>query len=192
MATFLTVLWWIFLVLYLSCCIALITIVLLQKGKGAGFAGAFGVGPGSETIFGPSTARSLPQKLTYIAAGVFMVLALAMSTISGRVGKASAPGTVDETGSPDSVVTVDHLFGDMGAPVADDSSATEAPADATVEETAPAETTAEEAAPAEATVEEAAPADTATEEATVEEAAPAETTADEAAHAETAPQAPSE
>ena len=45
-------LWWIMLIIYIPACLGLIAMVLLQKGKGSGFAGAFGVGPGSETVFG--------------------------------------------------------------------------------------------------------------------------------------------
>ncbi|HOV31880.1 MAG TPA: preprotein translocase subunit SecG [Candidatus Hydrogenedens sp.] len=90
-----TTLWWVLLLfIYLPSCIALIIIVLLQKGKGAGFAGAFGLSPGSESVFGPKLARTLPQKLTYISAGLFMVLAIVLSTISGKVGKGSAPSLV--------------------------------------------------------------------------------------------------
>ena len=46
-------LWVLLLVLYIPSCVGLIIIVLLQKGKGTGFAGAFGIGPGSDTVFGP-------------------------------------------------------------------------------------------------------------------------------------------
>mgnify|MGYP006291347549 CR=1 FL=1 len=102
-------LWWLILLLYLPCCVALIVIVLLQKGKGVGFAGAFGVGPGSETLFGPRGARTLPQQLTYVAAGLFMILALLMSTISGKLGKGTAPEMVEEAQVYDSAA-VDALL----------------------------------------------------------------------------------
>ena len=101
-----TVLWWLILLLYLPACLGLIVIVLLQKGKGTGFAGAFGVGGGSDTVFGPRSSKSLPQKITYAAAGVFMVLALLMSTLSGRVGRSSAPSEVTE----EEVATMNALF----------------------------------------------------------------------------------
>ena len=78
----LTTLWWVILLLYIPACIGLIVIVLLQKGKGVGFAGAFGVGGGSDTIFGPRSSKSLPQKITYAAAGTFMVLAGSMTCFS--------------------------------------------------------------------------------------------------------------
>ncbi len=107
-------LWWLMVIPYILCCIGLILVVLLQKGKGVGFAGAFGVGPGSETLFGPRSAKSLPQKLTYIAAALFMVLALVMSTIAGKLGKGAAPALVDETAIMETA-TLDALFG--GEPV---------------------------------------------------------------------------
>ena len=89
-------LWYLMLFLYVPACVGLIVIVLLQKGKGVGFAGAFGVGPGSDAVFGPRGARTLPQKLTYIMAATFMVLAFGMSMVSGRLGKGMAPEKVDE------------------------------------------------------------------------------------------------
>ena len=89
-----TTLWWIMLVVYIVSCLGLIVIVLLQKGKGMGFAGAFGLGGGSETVFGPRMSQSLPVKMTYVMAGLFLVLALGMSLISHRVGQAAAPEKV--------------------------------------------------------------------------------------------------
>ncbi len=89
-------LWWLMLCLYIPACFALIIIVLLQKGKGQGLAGAFGMGGGMDTIFGPRSSKSLPQKITYAAAGVFMVLALVMSILSGKVGRPPAPELVAE------------------------------------------------------------------------------------------------
>jgi len=90
-------LWWAMLGLYIPACFALIIIVLLQKGKGQGLAGAFGMGGGMDTIFGPRSSKSLPQKITYASAGVFMTLALVMSILSGKVGRPPAPELVAET-----------------------------------------------------------------------------------------------
>jgi len=88
-------LWWIMMVLYVPCCLGLIVIVLMQKGKGVGFAGAFGMGGGGgDTVFGPRASRSLPIRLTHSMAAVFMVLALAMSMIGGKVGRGVAPEQV--------------------------------------------------------------------------------------------------
>ncbi|HIJ66376.1 MAG TPA: preprotein translocase subunit SecG [Candidatus Hydrogenedentes bacterium] len=100
-----TFLWWFMLIVYAVCCLGLIVIVLLQKGKGTGFAGAFGVGPGSDTVFGPRMSKSLPVRLTYIMAGLFLSLALVMSIIAGSVGKGAAPGKVDAAGRSGSLLS---------------------------------------------------------------------------------------
>jgi preprotein translocase subunit SecG len=89
-------LWWGLLIIYIPACIGLILIVLLQQGKGTGFAGAFGAGPGGDAIFGKSS-QSLPVKITYVAAAIFMVIAVVLSVISGKVGKGAAPDLVKES-----------------------------------------------------------------------------------------------
>ncbi len=178
----LTTLWWLILILYVPACVGLIVIVLLQKGKGVGFAGAFGVGGGSEAIFGPRSSKSLPQRITYIAAIMFMSLALVMSMLSGRVGKSAAPALVDENAKP--AQSLQGLFeGEAAAKEGEAPAATPAvPADANA--AAPA-VPAEAATPAAAPVE-AAPAATAAPA----EAAPAATSAP--AEAPAAPAAPAE
>lgn len=133
-------LWTLLLVLYVPSCIGLIVIVLLQKGKGTGFAGAFGIGAGSDTVFGPRGSRSLPAKLTTAMAIVFMTLALVMSLISGRVGKGVAPEKVesgDELGAF-GPVAYDDLLDDLGSAVTGAETAT-------TEGTAPAEEPAQDA-----------------------------------------------
>ena len=157
-------LWWLILLLYIPSCIGLIAVVLLQKGKGVGFAGAFGMGGGSEAVFGPRSARSLPQRLTYIMAGVFMLLSLVMSTISGKVGRGAAPDTVDEVEMVGSSGVIDRLFedesGDAASTAADPLAATttaapaEAPAVVTAVETAADPTPAEAPAAEDAAKEE--------------------------------------
>ena len=102
----LSTLWWMILLLYIPACFGLIIIVLLQKGKGQGLAGAFGMGGGSDTIFGPRSSKSLPQKITYASAAIFMCLALIMSILSGKVGRSAAPDLVEE--APE--VTMDAFF----------------------------------------------------------------------------------
>jgi preprotein translocase subunit SecG len=84
--------------MYVPACLGLIVIVLLQKGKGTGFAGAFGMGAGGgDTVFGPKSSQSLPVKLTYIAAAMFMIIALIMSIVAGKVGKGVAPELLEVT-----------------------------------------------------------------------------------------------
>ena len=114
-------LWGLLLLLYVPSCIGLIVIVLLQKGKGVGFAGAFGIGPGSDTVFGPRASKSLPVRMTHVMAAVFMTLALVMSLISGRLGKGIAPDKVESVGELsgiDAVLTFDELD-DLGSALTD-------------------------------------------------------------------------
>ena len=89
-------LWLVLRLLYVPTCIGLITLVLLQKGKGVGFAGAFGLGPGSDAVFGPRGSKSVPVRLTQIMFGLFIGLALIMSLVAPDVGKGKAPDLVEE------------------------------------------------------------------------------------------------
>jgi protein translocase SecG subunit len=104
------------LIVYIPCCIGLIAIVLLQKGKGVGFAGAFGIGAGSDTVFGPRMSKSLPQKLTYVMAALFMIMAFTMSLVSGRLGKGVAPDKAPEqsVNMPTDLTGLEDLGKDIG------------------------------------------------------------------------------
>ena len=166
-------LWWLMLVLYIPACFGLIIIVLLQKGKGQGLAGAFGMGGGMDTIFGPRSSKSLPQKITYASAGIFMVLALVMSILSGKVGREEAPDLVAETPA----ASMEGLFSGEGEAAQEGEAVVEGEAPAvTPVEAVPVEAApASEPAPAEAVPAEAAPVETAPVPAPAPaEAAPAE------------------
>jgi len=58
-------------------CLVLIIVVLLQSGKAADLAGAFG-GAGSQTAFGPRGAANVLSKATMWCAVMFMLCAFAM------------------------------------------------------------------------------------------------------------------
>jgi preprotein translocase subunit SecG len=64
-------------------CLFLIGVVLLQQGKSADLAGAFG-GQGSQTAFGPRGAANLLTKLTTYAAVLFMLLSIALTILLSR------------------------------------------------------------------------------------------------------------
>jgi preprotein translocase subunit SecG len=64
-------------VLFVLCCVVLILIVLIQKGRGGGLSGAFGGGMASG-ILGSKTGDFLTW-VTIVAAGVFLTLALVMA-----------------------------------------------------------------------------------------------------------------
>ena len=72
-------------ILYVLVCIFLILVVLLQQGKGADLAGAFG-GGGSQTSFGPRSASNIMHRLTTGSFVLFVVLSLALAILSGKQG----------------------------------------------------------------------------------------------------------
>jgi len=72
-----------FLLIHVVVCIFLIIVVLLQSGKAADLAGAFG-GMGSQTAFGPRGSATLLSKATTISAVLFMVTSLALSILATR------------------------------------------------------------------------------------------------------------
>ena len=74
-------------VIYVFICFFLILVVLVQQGKGADIAGAFG-GGGSQTAFGARGATTLLHKLTTGAFIGFIVLSLVL-TILERHGRSS-------------------------------------------------------------------------------------------------------
>jgi preprotein translocase subunit SecG len=69
--------------LHLICCLVLILVVLLQTGKRADLAGAFG-GGGSQTAFGTRGAATLLTKLTTGFAVMFMLTSISLSVVSTR------------------------------------------------------------------------------------------------------------
>jgi len=103
-------------IVHVIVCLFLAIVVLLQSGKAADLAGAFG-GMGSQTVFGPRGSATVLSKATTIAAALFMVTSLTLSILSTRAGKASpaifqkvvpvtqqkggtAPGTIPMTVTP--------------------------------------------------------------------------------------------
>jgi preprotein translocase subunit SecG len=70
-------------------CLFLIIVVLLQSGKAADLAGAFG-GMGSQTAFGPRGSATLLSKATTISAILFMLTSISLSVMATRGSGASA------------------------------------------------------------------------------------------------------
>ena len=70
-------------IVYVLVCIFLILVVLLQQGKGADLAGAFG-GGGSQTSFGPRSASNIMHRMTTGSFVLFVVLSLALAILSGK------------------------------------------------------------------------------------------------------------
>lgn len=69
--------------LHIAVALFLIAVVLLQTGKRADLAGAFG-GGGSQTAFGTRGAATALTKMTTLAAVIFMLTSIALSMVSSR------------------------------------------------------------------------------------------------------------
>ena len=74
-------------ILHVIMCLILIAIVLLQTGKGASMGAAFG--GASQTLFGGAGPASFLNKITTIAAIVFMLTSFTLAVISSRGGSSS-------------------------------------------------------------------------------------------------------
>ncbi len=70
-------------IIHVIVCFILILAVLLQSGKAADLAGAFG-GMGSQSVFGPRGAATLLSKLTTISAVLFMITSLGLWILSSK------------------------------------------------------------------------------------------------------------
>jgi len=70
-------------IIHVIVCLFLIGVVLLQQGKSADLAGAFG-GQGSQTAFGPRGAANLLTRLTTWGAILFMVVSLTLTILLAR------------------------------------------------------------------------------------------------------------
>ena len=73
-------------------CLFLIVVVLLQSGKAADLAGAFG-GMGSQTAFGPRGSATMLSKATAIAAVLFMIVSIWLGIEQGYVRGAAGSGS---------------------------------------------------------------------------------------------------
>jgi preprotein translocase subunit SecG len=75
-------------VVHVVVCFFLIIVILLQSGKAADLAGAFG-GMGSQTAFGPRGSATLLSKATTVSIVLFMLTSMSLSIIATRSAGAS-------------------------------------------------------------------------------------------------------
>jgi len=73
-------LFYLLLTIHVLVCIFLVIVVLLQQGKSADLAGAFG-GQGSQTAFGPRGAANLLTRLTTWCAIIFMCTSIGLTIL---------------------------------------------------------------------------------------------------------------
>ena len=91
------------LVLYIFICFFLILVVLVQQGRGADIAGAFG-GGGTQTAFGARGANTILHKLTTGAFIGFIIIAMTLTILEARPSTNSVmqkfAGTPAKTAAP--------------------------------------------------------------------------------------------
>ncbi len=88
-------------ILHVAVCLFLIGVVLIQQGKSADLAGAFG-GAGSQTAFGPRGASNLLTRLTTWSAIIFMFTSIGLTVALARSSgsKSVLSGTATHSSSP--------------------------------------------------------------------------------------------
>lgn len=79
-------------IIHVIICLILIIAVLMQSGKAADLAGAFG-GVGSATAVGARGQASIMAKVTEICAILFMFTSLGLWVLSGRESSSAVKGT---------------------------------------------------------------------------------------------------
>src|SRR5713226_4678657 len=84
-------------IIHVIVCLFLVIVVLLQSGKAADLAGAFG-GMGSQTAFGPRGSATVLSKATTVCAILFMITSLALSVMATKGG--GGPASVLGRGGP--------------------------------------------------------------------------------------------
>ncbi|UCB49954.1 MAG: preprotein translocase subunit SecG [Deltaproteobacteria bacterium] len=88
----------IIILIHISVCVALILIVLLQRGKGSDMGAAFG--GSSQAIFGSRGATTFLHKVTAAIAIIFMLTSLGLAFLFGRGATTSIMRGVSQTEVP--------------------------------------------------------------------------------------------
>ena len=90
------------LVLFLLCAVILVLLVLIQRGRGGGLAGAFG-GPGGHSAFGTKTADVF-IKVTAVLGAIFFILAIVTALLvryqQSQLWSAEGPAPAEAPAEP--------------------------------------------------------------------------------------------
>ncbi len=78
-----SILFYFVMVVHILVCAALIFVILLQQGRSADLAGAFG-GQGSQTAFGPRAAANVLTRFTTWSAIIFMCTSITLVVLFVR------------------------------------------------------------------------------------------------------------
>jgi preprotein translocase subunit SecG len=90
---------YLFIVLQVIICLVLIGVILVQQGKSADLAGAFG-GQGSQTAFGPRGAANLLTRVTAWTAAAFMITCILLTILMARSSHNRSVLSGVQTGAP--------------------------------------------------------------------------------------------
>jgi len=90
------ILFYFVLVVHIIVCLFIIGVVLIQQGRSADLAGAFG-GQGSQTAFGPRAAANVLTRLTTWSAIIFMCTSLSLVVLYGRTVTSGTHSVLENT-----------------------------------------------------------------------------------------------
>ena len=121
--------------IHIIVCFVLIIAVLLQSGKSADLAGAFG-GGGSQTVFGPRGAANLLSRATTVCAVLFMLTSLGLFMISAAGTKSALSGEEAPVQEKPAVTETEKKAGEEKPPVTEKKQEKEQP-DTQAEKKAP-------------------------------------------------------
>ncbi len=103
----------VFMILFLLTAVILILLILIQKGRGGGLAGAFG-GPGGHSAFGTKTA-DIFIKATAVLGAIFFLLSIATAWVmqpeEGQAPPEPAPAEAPAEPGPAGDTTGDQTPG---------------------------------------------------------------------------------
>ncbi len=128
-------------IVQLFAAMAILALVLLQRGKGADAGAGFGAGA-SGTVFGARGARTALSRATAIFAAIFMINSLALAYLGTRQAEQAPKTILDQAAGTTAPAPSGSLVPAPGAP---------APAPAAGEATPPAVEAPQSGAPAPAT-----------------------------------------
>jgi len=140
------------LFIHIIVCLLLVIIVLLQSGKSADLAGAFG-GMGSQSTFGPRGTATFLSKMTTTLAVLFMVTSLTLWIMAAKKANTQSVLGTDSEGAKQEQTTQVPAATEEKATDTEQQPATETKAETTPEtkKEAPAETENQEASQQEGT-----------------------------------------
>src|SRR5580658_3109405 len=88
------ILFWFVIFVHVVVCLFLVGVVLIQQGRSADLAGAFG-GQGSQTAFGPRAAANVLTRLTTWSAIIFMCTSISLVVLFVR--NSGSPSVLEGT-----------------------------------------------------------------------------------------------